>query len=769
MAGRSLETQVVVVGAGPVGLMLAGELRLGGAEVVVLERLEAPTTESRASTLHARTLEMLGSRGLLERFGFSGPGAAAGDPRGHFGGLPLDLALPSAYPGQWKMPQTRTEELLQEWALSLGAELRRGHTLRAVSDGGDHVEALAEGPDGEVRLRARYLVACDGEESTTRRLLGAGFPGQDAERELLRADVSGIEIRDRRFERLPNGLAIAARRPDGVTRVMVHEFGSRPRAAGAAPRFEDVVAAWRNVTGEEIGSGTPLWVNSFGDGSRQLSRYRHGRVLFAGDAAHRQMPVGGQALNLGLQDAFNLGWKLALQVAGKAPADLLDTYHEERHAVGARVLSNIRAQALMLLGGPEVEALRAVLGELIGYDEVRRELAGAITGLDVRYPIGTGHPLLGARLPHVGLTTADGGLTAQELLRDGRGLLLDLTPDAPADPPPAAVAAPWADRVTTVRAALGPEYEDGPLAGAGAVLVRPDGYTAWVAASGHDLTEALRRWFGPPSLGHTRTAASSAGKRRKPMGDLTGRTALVTGSSRGMGRASAVRLARDGALVAVHCNRGVEAAEEVVASIEKDGGRAFAVQAELGVPGDVDHLFEQLHERLLERTGRTELHILVNNAGMMGGVAPEETTPEQFDRLFAVNARAPFFLIQRALRDMPSGGRIINISSGLTRCANPEEIAYAMTKGAVEQLALHFAKYLGPRGITINSVAPGITRNGNPVFDIPEAVEQMAQLSAFGRVGEPEDIADVVAFLASEEARWITGSFVDATGGTLLG
>lgn len=236
-----------------------------------------------------------------------------------------------------------------------------------------------------------------------------------------------------------------------------------------------------------------------------------------------------------------------------------------------------------------------------------------------------------------------------------------------------------------------------------------------------------------------------------------------------MGRAVAGRLAEEGALVAVHYATDEAAAHEVVACVERDGGRAFAIRAELGVDGDVEGLFADLEEGLLDRTGSTDLHILVNNAGVMGGTSAAEITPEHFDRIFAVNAKAPFFLIRRALRNMPDGGRIINISSGLTRFANPDEIAYAMSKGALEQLALHFAKSLGPRNITINSVAPGITRNGNPVFDIPEAVEQMAALSAFNRVGEPEDIADVVAFLATDEARWITGSFVDATGGTLLG
>jgi bifunctional oxygenase/reductase len=254
------------------------------------------------------------------------------------------------------------------------------------------------------------------------------------------------------------------------------------------------------------------------------------------------------------------------------------------------------------------------------------------------------------------------------------------------------------------------------------------------------------------------------------MSRLDGRTALVTGSSRGIGRASAERLAGDGALVAVHYASNADAAQQVVDGITAAGGRAFAIQAELGLPGDVDVLFDALEAGLKEHNdGNVTLDILVNNAGVMGGIAPEDTSPELFDRLVAVNAKAPFFIIQRALPMMPDGGRIINISSGLTRFANPQEIAYAMTKGAVEMLALHYAKALGPRGITVNSVAPGITRNDNPLFDIPEAVEQMSQLSTFGRVGEPSDVADVVAFLASPDARWVTGAFIDASGGTLLG
>ncbi|MFD6877805.1 MULTISPECIES: SDR family oxidoreductase [unclassified Streptomyces] len=785
MSGDYTDTQVIVVGAGPVGLLLAGELRLAGADVVVLDKLTAPTTESRASTLHARTMEILDSRGLLDALG-----DIPNDPAGHFGGIAFGLDLPGPYPGQWKVPQTRLEEVLGQWAADLGADVRRAHEVTGLTTTGDRVVVEAQGPDGtSVRLRAAYAVGCDGENSAVRRLGGFEFPGTDAGRELLRADVSGIDIPGRRFERLPGGLAIAARRPDGVTRVMVHEFGAAPRHG--QPSFEELADTWKRVTGEDIGGGTPLWVNSFGDASRQAADYRRGRLLLAGDAAHQQMPIGGQALNLGLQDAFNLGWKLAATVAGRAADTLLDSYHEERHTVGQAVRSNVRTQALLLLGGGEVDAIREVFAELTGHEDVRAHLAGMISGLDVRYEVSAGgaDPLLGLRLPQTAAMAAAGATTTFELLRPGRGLLLLAPGDEARRGELRAAAEPWTDRLTVATAT--PAEGAAPVA----LLVRPDGHVVWAdaadaagsadaangsgASRGGELTTALERWFGPvrpPQRDAARhepvavaRAAPAARERRSGMDRLTGRTALVTGSSRGMGRAAAVRLAEEGALVAVHYTRDEEAARSVVAEVERDGGRAFAVRAELGVRGDADALFEALERDLLDRTGSTDLHILVNNAGVMGGVGPADITPDQFDRIFAVNAKAPFFLIQRALRNMPDGGRIINISSGLTRFANPDEIAYAMSKGALEQLALHFAKALGPRRITINSVAPGITRNDNPVFDVPEAVEQMAALSTFNRVGEPEDVADVVAFLATDEARWITGSFVDATGGTLLG
>jgi oxygenase len=453
-----MDADVIVVGAGPVGLLLAGELRLGGAHVIVLERRACPTTESRASTLHARTMEILDSRALLTELG-----EPPNEPRGHFGGIPLDLATRSRFAGQWKVPQTRTEALLADWADLLGADVRRGWELLALADEGDGVSVIASTVRGQRRLRARYVVACDGEDSTVRGLTGVPFPGEDARHGLLRADVAGIDIRGRRFERLDRGVAIAARNKDGVTRVMVHEYGGDP----GKPDFEQVADVWRRVTGEDISGGVPLWVNAFDDTNRQVARYRDGRVLFAGDAAHQQLPSGGQALNLGLAEAFNLGWKLAATVRGWAPPGLLDSYHDERHPVGARVLANIRTQARLLFDGQEAGPLRTLLGELVALEPVRAHLADMISGLDVRYDTGD-HPLVGTRLPHTELTTGAGPTTSTALARTGEALFLDFTADGLAVPPP------WTGLARIVTACR----PTGPLAGTSAVLIRPDGHVA---------------------------------------------------------------------------------------------------------------------------------------------------------------------------------------------------------------------------------------------------------------------------------------------------
>jgi len=478
---------VIVAGAGPVGLMLAGELRLGGADVTVLERLERPTGESRATQLNARTMEILDQRGLLGWFG-----DVSREDMGHIGGLFFDVGdVPSVHPGYWKVPQHRTEAILGDWAVGLGADLRRGHELHGLREDAGGVTVDAGGPAGPGVLRARYLVGCDGEQSTVRRLAGFGFPGTGPTRALLRADVAGIDVPVRRFERLERGLAIAGRRPDGITRLMMHEFGG-PAGEGP-PAFAEVVSTWQRITGEDIGAGTPVWVDVFGNASRQADRYRLGRVLLAGDAAHVQMPAGGQALNLGLQDAVNLGWKLAAEVRGDAPAGLLDSYHDERHPVGARVLTNVAAQTLLLLGGAETEPVRGVFSELLRLDDARRHLAVMLAGLDIRYPTGPGeHPLLGARMPHVGLRTGTGESSPAELLRSARGVLLDLSGGSAGYAEHRALAAKWARRVDVVAATASEDTE------IEAVLLRPDGHIAWI----DDLAEldaTLHRWFGDPA------------------------------------------------------------------------------------------------------------------------------------------------------------------------------------------------------------------------------------------------------------------------------
>ncbi|PSL05988.1 oxygenase [Haloactinopolyspora alba] len=482
-----MDTDVIVVGAGPVGLMLAGELRLGGARVTVLERLAAPTTESRASTLHARTMELFDQRGLLEVLG-----PVPGEPRGHFGGLALDLGgQPTRHPGQWKVPQARTERLLADWASGLGARIRREHDVRDIDESGSGVLVTAGTPDGTVRLSAGYVVGCDGDDSAVRVLAPFEFPGSPPTRELLRCDVSGVDVPDRRFERLDRGLAVAATR-DGVTRLMVHEFGRRPVTRASAPDFAELVAAWKRVTGEDVGGGTPLWLSALDDESRLVTQYRNGRVLLAGDAAHRQLPVGGQAINLGIQDAVNLGWKLAAQVTGRAPPTLLDSYHDERHPEGRRTLDSIEAQASLLLGDHGVDAVRDVVAQLLELPAVAARLAERIGGLDVRY--GTAeHALVGARMPHVDLDSGAGRSSTTVSLHDGHGVLLDLSGDPARHTELAGALGEVPGRVALVSArgegtALPP--------GTRTVLVRPDGHVAWAAGRDGDPGPALRRWFG---------------------------------------------------------------------------------------------------------------------------------------------------------------------------------------------------------------------------------------------------------------------------------
>ncbi|MEV0660651.1 FAD-dependent monooxygenase [Actinomadura luteofluorescens] len=483
-----MDTSVIIVGGGPVGLMLAGELRLGGVDVVVYERRLTRGEESRGVGFTARATELFEHRGLLARLG-----EVEISRQGHFGGIPLDFGvLEGSHFGARGIPQYRIEKLLEEWVRELGGQVLRGHgvvDLRADDHG---VTAVVDGPGGRVERTARYLVGCDGGHSTVRRLAGFEFPGTDATREMYLADVVGAGVRPRPIgERVDGGMVMSGPLEKDVDRVIVCPVGAPPREERDVT-FAEVADAWERLTGESLHGARARWVSTFTDATRQVTRYRLGRVLLAGDAAHIHLPAGGQGLSVGVQDAANLGWKLAATVAGRAPEGLLDTYHAERHPVGARVLRNTLAQGTLYLSGAEIEPMRAVMTELMALPEVGRHLSGMVSGLDIRYDVGcSGHPLIGTRMPD-GEVRLSGGRRARikDLLPASRGALIGhFGPGGPER-----VAAGWADRVDAIAVQGLPASPDRTTA----VLVRPDGYVAWAAPGAGDPEQALRRWFGAP-------------------------------------------------------------------------------------------------------------------------------------------------------------------------------------------------------------------------------------------------------------------------------
>ncbi len=472
-----MDFEVTVVGGGPTGVMLASELRLQGVDALVLEKEAEPTRVVRALGLHARSIEVLDQRGLLDRFLPLGEQYPVG---GFFAGIskPTPDRLDTAHPYVLGIPQPTTERLLTEHATELGVEIRRGCELVGLSqdDHGVTVE-LADG----TQLRSRYLVGCDGGRSTVRKLLGVGFPGEPTRvetllgemevavpPETLAAVVAEVRRTELRFGAMPLG--------EGVHRVVVPAEGVAEDRT-VAPTLEDFRRQLRAYAGTDLGVHSPRWLSRFGDATRLAERYRVGRVLLAGDAAHIHPPTGGQGLNLGIQDAFNLGWKLAAEVDGWAPEGLLDSYHTERHPVAADVLDNTRAQMQLLSPEPGPRAVRRLLSDLMDIEEVNRRLTEEVTAIGVRYDLGDGHELLGRRLRDVGLKRG----RLYGLMHAGRGLLLDQTGRLSV--------AGWADRVDHVVDVS--EELDVPAA-----LLRPDGHVAWVGEDQQDLLDRLARWFG---------------------------------------------------------------------------------------------------------------------------------------------------------------------------------------------------------------------------------------------------------------------------------
>jgi len=469
---------VIIAGGGPTGMMLASELRLHDVDTLVLEKELEPPKMVRALGLHVRSIEVMDQRGLLERFLAHGKQYPLG---GFFAAIdkPAPDRLDTAHAYVLGIPQTTTDRLLAEHAEQLGTEIRRGCELAGLSQDEDGVTAeLTEG----TQLRSRYLVGCDGGRSTVRKLLGVGFPGEASRVETLLGEmevavppeevaavVAEVRKTQKRFGLSPFG--------EGVYRVVVPANGVAEERA--APTLEEFKRQLRAIAGTDFGAHSPRWLSRFGDATRQAERYRVGRVLLAGDAAHVHPPTGGQGLNLGIQDAFNLGWKLAAEVAGWAPEGLLDSYHVERHPVAADVLNNTRAQIELMSTEPGPQAVRRLLSELMDFEEVNRYLIEKITAIGVRYDFGHGDELLGRRLRDVRLKQG----RLYERMHAGRGLLLDQTGGLSV--------ARWADRLDHVVDVS--EELDVP-----AVLLRPDGHVAWVGEDQQDLLSQLPRWFGAP-------------------------------------------------------------------------------------------------------------------------------------------------------------------------------------------------------------------------------------------------------------------------------
>jgi 2-polyprenyl-6-methoxyphenol hydroxylase-like FAD-dependent oxidoreductase len=475
---------VLIAGGGPTGLMLAAELWLAGIDVAIVERRANQEVESsRSGGLHARTIEVLDQRGIADRFLSEGEVMQVQI----FAMTALDISdFPTRHNYGLALWQRHFERILRGWVDELGVPIycEREVTGLEQDDAGVDVH-LAEGRS----LRAHYLVGCDGARSVIRKCAGIDFPGWDPTISWLIAEFETAQ-QPEFGQRHGGGIGPA----DGgrVRAVLVEE-----RIENAEPSLDDLRRALIDADGTDYGVRSADWIARFTDMTRQAAAYRNGRVLLAGDAAHIHAPVGGQGLNIGVQDAVNLGWKLAQVVKGISPDTLLDTYHSERHPVAARVLHNTMAQIALRRSDERTEALQDIMRELLSLDEPRKRIAGMISGLDVHYDLGEGHPLLGRRMPDLDLVAADGPLRVFSLLHAGRPVLLNLGEPKGFD------GAPWADRVQQVEAAYDGAWELpvlGEVPAPSAVLIRPDGHVAWVGTlTDPALPETLTTWFGPPT------------------------------------------------------------------------------------------------------------------------------------------------------------------------------------------------------------------------------------------------------------------------------
>ena len=479
---------VVIAGGGPTGLMLAGELALARVDVAIVERRESQELPgSRAGGLHARTIEVLDQRGIADRFLAQGQVHRVAP----FTPIPLDMSdCPTRHNYGLALWQNRIERILADWVSELAVPIYRGCEVTGLAqdDAGVDVALFDARP-----LRAKYLVGCDGGRSLIRKKAGIDFPGWDPTTSFLIAEVDMAEEPAWGLRRDEKGVYALGKLDDGkrVRAVLREEHIGQ----SAEPTLRDLREALVALYGTDFGVHNVTWLSRFTDMSRQAASYRNGRVLLAGDAAHIHGPAGGQGLNAGVQDAVNLGWKLAQVVHGTSPESLLDTYHAERHPVGARVLRISMALTALQRSDARTEAVRDTMSELLGTDEPRKRFAAMISALDIHYDLGEGHPLLGRRMPDLDLVTESGPQRVFTLLHDARPVLLNL------GEPGAFDIAPWADRVRRIDARYAGAWELpvlGAVSGPTGVLIRPDGHVAWVAdRTDKGLREALTAWFGP--------------------------------------------------------------------------------------------------------------------------------------------------------------------------------------------------------------------------------------------------------------------------------